>query len=118
LADFTQHAGSVLLVERSMLESALKEIAEAAARAVAAEVMAEIRKRQPVQSPWLTSQEAASYLGVSNAYLEMLRVARQGPEYVRMGRSPTTSLPSTKKIPRSAFQDCEGCNVTDSTDVA
>lgn len=66
---------------RSELESLATKIGEA----VAAELEQRLRGNPPTISPWLSPEEAARYLGLSERGLETMRRQKRGPKYARIG---------------------------------
>lgn len=55
------------------------------ARDVAAQVAAALRTEPPLLSPWLNSEQAASYTGFAPRGLETMRREKRGPKYSRLG---------------------------------
>jgi predicted DNA-binding transcriptional regulator AlpA len=53
---------------------------------------------EPVKTPFLTTQQAAEYLGMKKAYLQRLRMTGEGPEYLRI--SPRRVLYTMDDITR------------------
>ncbi|MPY74919.1 MAG: helix-turn-helix domain-containing protein [Alphaproteobacteria bacterium] len=54
-------------------------------RELAVQVAAELRDDPSVQSPWLNSEQAATYLGLEPRGLESMRRERRGPKFSRIG---------------------------------
>jgi predicted DNA-binding transcriptional regulator AlpA len=53
---------------------------------------------EPIKTPFLTTNQAAEYLGMKKAYLQRLRMTGEGPEYLRI--SPRRVLYTMEDIGR------------------